>query len=421
MASPRDTPVPELRGLRLSVVSESCAQRGGTERYLELLRESLTESGVELEVLTRDDSGDRALGPLLDDTPDPRRVLAQLGPARALAADLARERELVLFLGCAPFALSAAVARRVPTLLSIHTPFLTCPAGSRFLPGSELPCARHAGPACLAVDAREGCLRLQDGRPLGLRGKLSGAWTRAPRTAWLLRAALGVVVNSEATRRDVLAHGAPRRVWRVHPPCWLPAPLTAAPRRERLVCVGRLTPLKGVADAIEVAALLPEVTLEVIGEGSERPALEARARALGLGERVVFRGWLPPAGVAEALAGAGALLIPSRCFETFCQVGPQALQLGCPVVGYDVGGMSDWAGGPQAQLVPVGDRRALAAAARAALDLPREPGGAAPPWAADALDRFGPERFGREWRALLLEARQAARAGVGGWGARRGW
>ncbi len=401
-----------LEGLRLSVVAASLARPGGTERYLILLRDALLEAGVSLRVWTRDDSGDERLDSLLDDTPDPLRLLPQAPRARREARRLAESSDLALFLGIAPFGFTLAAARALPTLLSVHTPFLTCPAGSRYLPRSQRPCHSAPGPRCLQVDRREGCLSLQSGAPFSPLGKLSGSLTRGPRTRLLLRAVRGVVVNSAATREDLHRLAAPAQTWIVHPPAWIPLPPPVDLEPDLLLFVGRLSLLKGVPEALEVAARLPQTRLEVIGEGPERARLEALAAGLGIAARVRFRGWCSPEEVSQAMARAACTLVPSQTFETFGQVGPQALQAGCPVVAYEVGGVAAWgregaAARPGVTLVEVGDLPGLTRATQRALQEQPAPAERAR-WSRASREAFGLERFRREYLEVLAQARSQA-------------
>jgi glycogen synthase len=104
--------------------------------------------------------------------------------------------------------------------------------------------------------------------------------------------------------------------------------------------VGKLEPNKGVAKlltAIERARL--EWPLVVIGEGSERPRLEAAARAAG--RPVQFRGWRPREDVLVWLRHAGMLIFPSHGPESLSRVLLEASVLGVPIAAMDTGGTSD--------------------------------------------------------------------------------
>lgn len=64
-------------------------------------------------------------------------------------------------------------------------------------------------------------------------------------------------------------------------------------RNTKFLCSGRLIDHKGIDLAIRaVAQAGPLVTLDIFGDGDERPKLEALVTSLGLGARVSFKGWL---------------------------------------------------------------------------------------------------------------------------------
>lgn len=107
------------------------------------------------------------------------------------------------------------------------------------------------------------------------------------------RAAIAVIRNGV----DV-AHFAPRPR----------ADETSAPLR--FVLVGRLEPRKGVDIAIDAIATVPDVLLDVVGDGAERARLEAHAMARGVSSRVRFHGYL--ADPRNVIASADAGLCSSR-------------------------------------------------------------------------------------------------------------
>lgn len=148
----------------------------------------------------------------------------------------------------------------------------------------------------------------------------------------------------------------------------LPAPTDAsrgAPEPFRFLAIAALRPLKGLDLLLDAFALAfgaaPEVHLEIGGDGEERAALEARAAALGLGERVAFLGRLERPAVLAALQRCQVLVSTSRV-ETFGLTLAEAMACGRPVLATRSGGPEFLVGEGDGILVPVGDRPALAAA-----------------------------------------------------------
>jgi glycosyltransferase involved in cell wall biosynthesis len=87
----------------------------------------------------------------------------------------------------------------------------------------------------------------------------------------------------------------------------------------RFVAVGRLVPKKGFGVLLRAFARVRaalagdgEVTsLTLVGDGPERPRLEALARALGLGDSLNMTGAIPQERVRDEMAGSRALVVPS--------------------------------------------------------------------------------------------------------------
>jgi glycosyltransferase involved in cell wall biosynthesis len=128
--------------------------------------------------------------------------------------------------------------------------------------------------------------------------------------------------------------------------------------------LGRLVPVKGfdilVAALPAVAAAVPTARVLLVGDGPEREALEAQARTLGVRERLLLAG--ATGDIASCLAAADVLAAPSRN-EGMGRALVEAMALGLPVVGADVGGIPIVvADGETGHLVPAGDADALAVA-----------------------------------------------------------
>jgi glycosyltransferase involved in cell wall biosynthesis len=147
-----------------------------------------------------------------------------------------------------------------------------------------------------------------------------------------------------------------------------------------LLFVGRLVERKGVHVLLEALARLTDaerpVRLEVIGNGPERPALEAQASSLGLGERVRFRGFVAEGELERALAGSDALVLPAVVdrkgdVEGLGVVLLEALAHGTPVIASAAGGITDIVRDRETGLlVPPADAAALAEAIRIYRDDP---------------------------------------------------
>lgn len=84
---------------------------------------------------------------------------------------------------------------------------------------------------------------------------------------------------------------------------------------KRVLFVGRLAPVKGGPLLLEAFAralkVHPDATLTIVGDGTERPALEARAARLNLGDAVTFAGYRTQEQVADHLEGSDMLVLPS--------------------------------------------------------------------------------------------------------------
>lgn len=102
--------------------------------------------------------------------------------------------------------------------------------------------------------------------------------------------------------------------------------------------VGRLAPgerYKGHDDLIGALAALapvhPSLRLAVVGEGADRPRLEARARALGVDSRVCFTGFVDDPTLAALYERCSVFAMPSEG-EGFGLVYLEAMRAGKPCV-----------------------------------------------------------------------------------------
>ncbi len=88
-------------------------------------------------------------------------------------------------------------------------------------------------------------------------------------------------------------------------------PSQEEPKAPVFIFVGRLVWWKAVDLLLEAMEQVPGADLRIIGDGPERPRLEAQAAAGAAASRIRFEGFRPQTEIAEALAGATALVLPS--------------------------------------------------------------------------------------------------------------
>lgn len=136
-----------------------------------------------------------------------------------------------------------------------------------------------------------------------------------------------------------------------------------------LIYFGRLAPEKGVDTLLEAAARLGDACprIVMVGRGSYEEALRARARRLGLADRVEMAGWRDEAGLCALLAGARLAVLPSR-EESFGNAMAEAMAAGVPLLSTRAGSIPELVDdGCTGVLVPPGDPSALADALGAML------------------------------------------------------
>lgn len=129
--------------------------------------------------------------------------------------------------------------------------------------------------------------------------------------------------------------------------------------------VGRLGRMKGfdlLIDAYERSGLASTHRLLIAGDGPERDALSQLAQHRGVADGVRFLGRLEPQEVADAMAQARTVVVPSR-FEAFGIVALEAWRSGAPLIMTSRGGAAEFVrAGVDGLLVDPLDTGALAGA-----------------------------------------------------------
>jgi glycosyltransferase involved in cell wall biosynthesis len=120
--------------------------------------------------------------------------------------------------------------------------------------------------------------------------------------------------------------------------------LGLAPEHFVIGKVARIFKLKGHADLLaafaKLAPQVPPARLLLVGDGALRGEMENQARALGLAEKVIFAGLVPPGEVARYV-GIMDCLAHFSYREALSRALPQALAAGKPVIAYDFDGADE--------------------------------------------------------------------------------
>jgi glycosyltransferase involved in cell wall biosynthesis len=324
---------------------------GGEERVIEdlawLVRRHLSEDA---ELVERDSATlgrARAAAGMLAGGLQPGDVAAAV---RRTGARVVHAHNIQPSLGWRALAAAREAGARV--VLHLHNYRLVCAVGTCFNSRGE-DCTR-----CHGRDTRPG-VRLNC-RGTGPEAVVYAAglslWQRR-----IVAQADAIVVPSRFAVERLRALGAPIGDTPVHVVPQVQrafATRSAAAEGEYALVASRLAVEKGVEVAVEACeqAGLP---LVVAGDGPLEAVVRARA-----GSHTRFVGRVTPAEV-ERLRGAAALqIVPSRSAEVMPLAAVEAMAAGVPVVASAVGGVPELVGDPAA-LVPPGDPRALATAARA--------------------------------------------------------
>lgn len=203
-------------------------------------------------------------------------------------------------------------------------------------------------------------------------------WAAERPVPWVYRRAAFHAI-SDSTRDDLVRRGIDAaRVKVIYPGIdFLSfAPFAMKPRAAHptFLYLGRLKRYKGVEFALRALAearrVRPDITLDISGQGDDRPRLERVAAELGLGDAVRFRGYVSEQEKRRLLQEAWALVFPSPK-EGWGIANVEAAASGTPALASDSPGLRESVRhGETGYLVPHGDVDHLA---RRMLELAGDP------------------------------------------------
>jgi glycosyltransferase involved in cell wall biosynthesis len=110
-----------------------------------------------------------------------------------------------------------------------------------------------------------------------------------------------------------------------------------------IIYTGRVVRSKGLFDLVGILKHLnaERFILDVIGYGEDMEELKAYVTQKGIGSKVVFHGKVEHEKVISKLFDSDIFVIPSKRVEGFPMTIPEAMFSSLPVVGTDIGGISD--------------------------------------------------------------------------------
>jgi glycosyltransferase involved in cell wall biosynthesis len=334
--------------MRVAIAARNSSVVGGIESYLRRAVAMLSAAGVELALLSENDSapGREAVAPSL-----PLWCVRVLGTSHSLAALDAWRPDLIFVHGLEDTNLELQLTGLAPAILFAHDYYGACISGAKTFKSPTLrPCARRFGWQCL--------LHFYPHRCGGLDPRTMWRdYNRQMARALLLEKYSAVVTASEHMRREYLKLGvAPERVHRIPCPVEHLAELANVGERRstrelwRILFACRMMPVKGgdvllralprVAEALAVPL---EVTMA--GEGPARSGWERAAASLTASDRKIavnFVGWLDNAALARTIRESDLLVMPSIWPEPFGMIGVEAAMAGVPTAAFDSGGISEW-------------------------------------------------------------------------------
>jgi glycosyltransferase involved in cell wall biosynthesis len=229
-----------------------------------------------------------------------------------------------------------------------------------------------------------------------------------------LGAAQLVLANSQGVAELARADGA-RRTSVVHLGGAVAPAQTTRPKRAgpTLVTVAHLIARKRHADVLRALTVLgarhPNLRYAIVGEGPERPSLEALAARLGISERVEFKGQLAPEEAIEFLRSCTVFVMPST-EEAFGVAYIEAMAAGVTAIGCrgEPGPEEIAAAGDGLVLVPPGDIERLCQRLDELLSDPHRLREAAQRARATVAANFTWERCGRQTLAAYEDVLRAS-------------
>lgn len=255
------------------------------------------------------------------------------------------------------------ILERFSPALFVHDHDYYCPKGFKYYPYKRINCHRHYSRLFCAV-----CSSLVPPRHMakGVNNILKKNFIESCKLFKQAMSCKFFVVLSDFMRCNLLNNGVDEeKIKIIHP--FLN--LTTLPSKKRvegdiqqIVFAGQQVVSKGTPLFLEaISKLKSQASVRILGNGSRLMDFKKLAEQMKLKNHVSFDGWVQ--NPLEVFINSDIAVFPSLWQEPFGLSGIEAMSCGTPVVGFNVGGVSEWLkNGYNGILVPERDTTAMAAA-----------------------------------------------------------
>jgi glycosyltransferase involved in cell wall biosynthesis len=358
------------------------AGRGGLEVIFDYTTRLLREHGHQVTELTRDSGNLRSplvkLGAMGSGfySPDAGREANDL--IKKHRPEVAYIHNLYPMLSTS--VLDVCRAAGVPTVMNVQDYKLTCPMGQHLRNGEICTKCLHGSVMWSAVHACKG------GRLTSVAYALTHGFSRM-RHAYHHGIDL-FATPAQFTKNHLASAGYdPDRIELLPNMCDLPSDEPSDGNGEYAAFVGRISPEKGISVLIE-AARQSGIPTKIAGKG-DIPNLRD-----SLPPNVQFVGPISREALPAFYRNARFLVVPSIWYEVYAIVQLEAMTMGIPVIGSNIGGIPEvFENERSGLLVPPGDSKALAATMRRLWDDPALCVRMGKTARASALKRFTPDVY----------------------------
>ena len=146
------------------------------------------------------------------------------------------------------------------------------------------------------------------------------------------------IALTDFSRQKFIAGGLPQEKIVVKPNFVQIAPVTLPARDMSLLFVGRLVPYKGIKTLLSGWASIPNIPLDMAGDGPMKDALTRQSKNL---RNIHWLGTISHEAVLEKMKSALALVFPSECYEGFPMTIIEAMACELPIIAAKLGGASE--------------------------------------------------------------------------------